>query len=627
MREKLERKRQKNMEKIAKKKDGNEKKKEAKDEDNSSESDSDQAQQVANTTQPTELQPSQLSQQIQQQLELQQQVLALQNPNTFSEDSSQENDDGLDPNFVAQNINASITGKQEQLTQQFTQPSNDDRKFSLTSLDSSRKPSQNFENGEFDLDPNNLQQNYFQNVMPGKEIEIHDPNMTMAMENAQLMENEGFPEKNGEIFDMNNNLGNKEGDQKSVNFQISSRNNSFAQTPPEKKTATANTIPFSKLSKNLTKKLGKTLFVLVCAYQEDMATILNTYESLMNYQRNMVVFLVHDGQENKARMDCLKAMKQVIFKDADYPLKETKNYQFATYVTLPKEKYIKKICLISKKLNAGKRDSQLLFFNILNPKEYDGYPLEVDFADYDRQMEELREGLKLTRMMKFLEVQELHEKKVYHDLMHKGKVSRLKKILRRPKEFQRDFYLWLDMDTKIFNGLLNPLEKILLGDPEIAVVCPHLQIRRKNLSFLKPMILLQTIEMYISHVFYKGLFFFLLSILIPFHSIHLFSFCLFSDAEDAFGSVLCSPGACSLYRNDCIKTCVKDYKGDATDVNSIARKTLGEDRYLCTLFLLRGYQIRYQFAFSFFDFFFENLFFTIFPILQQKSKIFHGTLR
>ena len=49
----------------------------------------------------------------------------------------------------------------------------------------------------------------------------------------------------------------------------------------------------------------------------------------------------------------------------------------------------------------------------------------------------------------------------------------------------------------------------------------------------------------------------------------------------------------SLYNNNAFRSVITDYKGEPKDVNSIARKTLGEDRYLCTLFLIAGYEIRY----------------------------------
>jgi hypothetical protein len=79
------------------------------------------------------------------------------------------------------------------------------------------------------------------------------------------------------------------------------------------------------------------------------------------------------------------------------------------------------------------------------------------------------------------------------------------------------------MDCTIKGNLIEKLTEVLEKNKNCAMVCPHLQIRKENVGFLKFFLTYQTIEMFISHLYYKKI-------------------------ESNFGIVFCSPGACSLLR-------------------------------------------------------------------------------
>ncbi|XP_041369704.1 chitin synthase chs-2-like [Gigantopelta aegis] len=65
------------------------------------------------------------------------------------------------------------------------------------------------------------------------------------------------------------------------------------------------------------------------------------------------------------------------------------------------------------------------------------------------------------------------------------------------------------------------------------------------------------------------------------------------SAEHVFGCVLCSPGCFSLFRGSALRTVMKTYTRKPTTARHHLQYDQGEDRWLCTLLLQKGYRIEY----------------------------------
>lgn len=64
-------------------------------------------------------------------------------------------------------------------------------------------------------------------------------------------------------------------------------------------------------------------------------------------------------------------------------------------------------------------------------------------------------------------------------------------------------------------------------------------------------------------------------------------------AEHILGSVLCCPGCFSLFRCSALQDCLETYSEEVTTANDFLTKDMGEDRWLCTLLVKKGWRLDY----------------------------------
>lgn len=76
--------------------------------------------------------------------------------------------------------------------------------------------------------------------------------------------------------------------------------------------------------------------------------------------------------------------------------------------------------------------------------------------------------------------------------------------------------------------------------------------------------------------------------------------------EHMIGCVLCSPGCFSLFRGKALMddNVMKKYTTKSDEARHYVQYDQGEDRWLCTLLLQRGYRVRQSFYRKLFSFFF-----------------------
>ncbi|KAK7109660.1 hypothetical protein V1264_013661 [Littorina saxatilis] len=71
-------------------------------------------------------------------------------------------------------------------------------------------------------------------------------------------------------------------------------------------------------------------------------------------------------------------------------------------------------------------------------------------------------------------------------------------------------------------------------------------------------------------------------------------FWMIKSAQNVIGSVMCCPGCFSLYRAEAIDQVVKHYSEPTTRAGDVFTKDTGEDRWMCTLMMMRGWKLRYS---------------------------------
>ena len=64
-------------------------------------------------------------------------------------------------------------------------------------------------------------------------------------------------------------------------------------------------------------------------------------------------------------------------------------------------------------------------------------------------------------------------------------------------------------------------------------------------------------------------------------------------AEHILGCVLCCPGCFSIFRCSALKEAIEEYSTDVTTAMEFLTKDMGEDRWLCTLLIQRGWRLEY----------------------------------
>ena len=68
-------------------------------------------------------------------------------------------------------------------------------------------------------------------------------------------------------------------------------------------------------------------------------------------------------------------------------------------------------------------------------------------------------------------------------------------------------------------------------------------------------------------------------------------FWLLKSAQQVLGAVLCCPGCFSLYRGTALRQVVATYSSEVKQPFDTFLKDMGEDRWLCTLMMLKGWVI------------------------------------
>ena len=69
---------------------------------------------------------------------------------------------------------------------------------------------------------------------------------------------------------------------------------------------------------------------------------------------------------------------------------------------------------------------------------------------------------------------------------------------------------------------------------------------------------------------------------------------LIKPAEHLFGSVLCCPGCFSMFRCRALEGVLKEYSSEVETAGDFLTKDMGEDRWLCTLLIQKGWRLDYQ---------------------------------
>ena len=64
-------------------------------------------------------------------------------------------------------------------------------------------------------------------------------------------------------------------------------------------------------------------------------------------------------------------------------------------------------------------------------------------------------------------------------------------------------------------------------------------------------------------------------------------------AEHILGCVLCCPGCFSIFRCSALKDCLETYSEEVTNALDFLTKDMGEDRWLCTLLVEKGWRLEY----------------------------------
>ncbi|KAK7496323.1 hypothetical protein BaRGS_00012488, partial [Batillaria attramentaria] len=71
-------------------------------------------------------------------------------------------------------------------------------------------------------------------------------------------------------------------------------------------------------------------------------------------------------------------------------------------------------------------------------------------------------------------------------------------------------------------------------------------------------------------------------------------FWMIKSAQNVIGSVMCCPGCFSLYRAEAIDDVVQTYSEPTTRAGDVFTKDTGEDRWMCTLMMMKGWKLRYS---------------------------------
>ncbi|XP_052065199.1 chitin synthase chs-2-like isoform X2 [Mytilus californianus] len=68
---------------------------------------------------------------------------------------------------------------------------------------------------------------------------------------------------------------------------------------------------------------------------------------------------------------------------------------------------------------------------------------------------------------------------------------------------------------------------------------------------------------------------------------------IIKSSQNIIGSVMCCPGCFSMYKLEAVKEVVAEYSVPVANIEDVFTKDNGEDRWMCTLMMLKGWKLRY----------------------------------
>ncbi|CAC5389812.1 CHS1 [Mytilus coruscus] len=71
-------------------------------------------------------------------------------------------------------------------------------------------------------------------------------------------------------------------------------------------------------------------------------------------------------------------------------------------------------------------------------------------------------------------------------------------------------------------------------------------------------------------------------------------FWIIKSSQNIIGTVMCCPGCFSMYKLNAVREVVDEYSGPVENMEDIFTKDNGEDRWMCTLLMLKGWKLRYS---------------------------------
>ncbi|XP_052826273.1 uncharacterized protein LOC106880633 [Octopus bimaculoides] len=152
------------------------------------------------------------------------------------------------------------------------------------------------------------------------------------------------------------------------------------------------------------------------------------------------------------------------------------------------------------------------------------------------------------------------------NLIKDTKVNIKSPFLPSPEEFDsRTYILATDADMKFDDNAVLDLLDTCNGDLRVGGACGRTHpVGEKN----RPIVWLQMFE-------------------------YAKDFWMTKTSQNIIGSVMCCPGCFSLYRITALYHLLDEYSEPSTESMDVFVKDTGEDRWLCTLMMMRGWKLKY----------------------------------
>ena len=133
----------------------------------------------------------------------------------------------------------------------------------------------------------------------------------------------------------------------------------------------------------------------------------------------------------------------------------------------------------------------------------------------------------------------------------------------KQKELDNTFILTTDGDVGFKGESAVVLLDMLARDPQVGAVCSRTHPQGNG-----PMYWYQIFDYAIAHWLQKS-------------------------TEHILGSVLCCPGCFSIFRCSALEQCLDTFSSEVDDAVEFLTKDMGEDRWLCTLLIEKGWRLEY----------------------------------